>query len=182
VTIQPGIVGGYLALFLVLALSWAGLPIAGQAALVAAGAFAASGDLNLALVLLVGVAASALGGMVGYRLGVWGGRVVWTARGPFRHRRARALARGERLFDRYGAVAVLLVPMWVAGIYRMRWRSFVRWNLLAAAVWTAAGGLGGYFVGTAIAGSLGIAALALLGAALALAAASALYRRYRSAT
>jgi membrane protein DedA with SNARE-associated domain len=147
-------IGAYLALFGLLALSWAGLPTAGQAALVAAGVLASQGDLNIYLVLTVGSAASVLGGIVAYLIGRGGGRPAITAPGPLLQWRTRALARGERLFDRYGAVAVFVVPMWLAGIHQMPWRSFLVWNALAALAWTVVAGLGGYFVGPAFGDAL----------------------------
>jgi membrane protein DedA with SNARE-associated domain len=142
-------VGGYLALFGLLALSWAGLPTAGQAALIAAGVLASQGDLNIYLVLAVGSVASVFGGVVAYLIGLSGGRQAITAPGPLLNWRRQALARGERLFDRYGAIAVFFVPMWLAGINRMPFRSFLVWNGLAAVAWTGLAGLGGYLVGPA---------------------------------
>src|SRR4030088_2912204 len=96
--------GTYAALFAVMLLSWAGLPVAGQTALIAAGVLAGQDRLDVVHVLGVAAAGSAAGGWLGYWLGRAGGRALWTMRGPFRQRRTEELARGERLMERHGAV------------------------------------------------------------------------------
>jgi LPXTG-motif cell wall-anchored protein len=146
-----GSVGAYAGLFGLTFLAWAGLPVAGQPALIAAGVLAGKGKLDLATVLVVGTAGSALGGCVGYWLGLKGGRALFTVRGPLHERRAQELERGDRLIRRYGPVAVLIAPTWVAGIFEMGWRRFLPWDAIAAVVWTLVAGLGGYFVGPPIA-------------------------------
>jgi undecaprenyl-diphosphatase len=179
-----GPIGAYAGLFGLLFLAWAGLPVAGQPALVAAGVLAGKGKLDIVAVLAAGTLASALGGCVGYWLGVHGGRSLLTMRGPLHHHRQRELARGERLIERYGPVAVMFAPTWVAGIFEMGWRRFLPWDAIAALAWTLVAGLGGYFVGPPIANALKRANVAIfVGLALAVAIAAAVYyvRRRRSA-
>jgi membrane protein DedA with SNARE-associated domain len=177
-----GPLAAYLGLFTLLALAWAGLPTAGQAALVAAGVLAANGKLDIVWVLVVGTAGSIAGGIVGYALGRSGGRAAWSAPGPLETRRLRALESGERLFERYGALAVFVVPMWLAGIMNMLWRSFLFWGTLAALAWTLVGGLGGYFAGPAFNSILGRWTWPVLGAAAVIGGVGLLlYRRATSA-
>jgi membrane protein DedA with SNARE-associated domain len=171
----------YLALFVLLALAWAGIPTAGQAALVGAGALAASGKLDIGIVILIGTVASIAGGIVAYVLGRSGGRALWAAPGPLYGGRLRALESGERLFARYGHLALFFVPMWLAGIVRMPWRAFLFWGSLAALVWTLVFGLGGYFVGPAFSDLAGKWTWPLLGAAAIAAGGVWLYRRRASA-
>ncbi|MGB9183742.1 MAG: DedA family protein [Solirubrobacteraceae bacterium] len=159
--------GAYAALFAVMLLSWAGLPVAGQAALVGAGVLAGRDQLELAQVLAVAGTGSATGGWLSYWLGRRGGRALWTMRGPFRQRREQELARGERLIARHGAVAVFVLPMWIAGVGRMAWRRFLLWNTLAAVAWTLVAGLGGYLLGPRIAGTLGLVNAAIIAAVVA---------------
>jgi membrane protein DedA with SNARE-associated domain len=169
----------YAILFTLLALAWAGLPTAGQVALVAAGVLAGQHALAIDLVIAVGTAASIVGGIVGYVLGLKGGRKAWSAPGPMYRRRCQALESGDRLFAKYGALAAFFVPMWLLGIVRMPWRRFLLWNALAALVWTLVGGLGGYFVGPAVAPLLGRATTALAIAAVVAVGGVVLYRRLR---
>jgi membrane protein DedA with SNARE-associated domain len=146
----------YLTLFLLLLLSWAGLPAAGQPALVAAGVFAGRDQIELVPMLAVTVAGSALGGVAGYWIGRHAGRAVWTAPGPVRRWRVRGLACGELLVERHGPVAVLLTPTWVSGVARMAWPRFAVWNVLAAVAWTLVAALGGYWLGPPMANALGL--------------------------
>jgi undecaprenyl-diphosphatase len=179
-----GPVGAYAGLFGLMFLAWAGLPVAGQPALVAAGALAAQKQLDIRTVLAVATAGSAIGGCVGYWVGHKFGRAVVTMRGPFHGRRAHELDRGERLIERYGHVAVLFAPTWVAGIFDMGWRNFVPWDVIAAVVWTLIAGLGGYFFGPPVTNVLAKAnALVLAAVGVAVVAAVAIYwvRRQRQA-
>ena len=145
-----GSLGAYAALFGLIFLAWSGLPVAGQPALVAAGVLAAKGKLDLGLVLAIGAVASTLGGCLGYVLGEKGGRALFTLHGPFHERRAHELERGDRLISKYGPVAVLVLPTWIAGIFRMGWRRFLPWDVIAAVLWTLAAGLGGYLFGPVV--------------------------------
>jgi membrane-associated protein len=161
-------VAAYVALFLLLLLSWAGLPVAGQPALVAAGVIAGRDQIELVPMLAVAVVGSALGGVLGYCIGRYAGRAAWTAPGPVRRWRVRGLARGELLVERHGPVAVLLTPTWVPGVARMSWSRFAVWNVLAAVAWTLVAALGGYWLGPPMANALGLAnaAIVVVGATL----------------
>jgi membrane protein DedA with SNARE-associated domain len=176
-----GPLGAYAGLFLLLALAWAGLPTAGQAALVAAGVLASEGKLDITLVIVVGTVGSMAGGIAGYWLGWSGGRAAWSAPGPLLNRRLTALESGERAFARYGALAVFVVPMWLAGIVRMPWRAFLLWGTLAALAWTLAGGLGGYLIGPQVLLLLKKAQWAVIAAAVVVTAGVFLYRRRKAA-
>lgn len=177
-----GPLAAYAGLFFLLVLAWAGLPTAGQAALVGAGVLAAEGELDIALVVVIGTVASIVGGIVAYMLGRSGGRALWAAPGPMYASRLRALESGERLFARYGHLALFFVPMWLAGIARMPWRAFLFWGSLAALVWTLVFGLGGYIVGPAFSDVAGKWTWPLLGATAVVAGGLALYRRRRRAS
>jgi membrane protein DedA with SNARE-associated domain len=171
----------YAVLFGLMVLAWAGLPVAGQPALVAAGVLAGKGKLDIGMVLCVATAGSAIGGCLGYWLGHKGGRALLTLRGPLHERRAHELERGERLMRRYGPVAVLVAPTWVAGIFDMGWRRFLPWDVIAAAVWTLVAGLGGYFFGppvTKLLAAVNTVVLVVAGV-VALAAAGVVYVRHR---
>jgi membrane protein DedA with SNARE-associated domain len=95
--------------------------------------------------------------------------------GPFHRGRQRALARGEEVFERYPAAAVLLTPSWIAGINRTRTAVFLFWNAVGAALWSLGIGLGAYFIGPTVVDlvgdlglvtALGAAGLVLAGVAL----------------
>ena len=132
------------------AASWVGVPGPGEPVLIAAGILAAKHKLDLATVLLVAWAAATTGGIIGWAIGRKAGRRLLTARGPLHGARLRAVARGEKVFDRYAVVAVLLTPSWIAGINRVRSSVYQPTNAAAAAVWAAGIGLGSYFAGPAV--------------------------------
>jgi len=167
--------GAYVALFVVMLLAWAGLPIAGQAALLAAGVLAGDGDLAIAWVLASAALGSATGGAIGYWIGFHGGRGLRSDRGPLRALRQEQLARGTKLVRRHVPLAVLFAPTWIAGVYHVNWRTFLPWNLIAASAWTLVTALGGYWIGPEMARALGVANAALLAAGVILAGAAGFY-------
>jgi membrane protein DedA with SNARE-associated domain len=152
--------------------------VAGQPALVAAGVLASQHELSIVLVIAVGIAASAVGGVGAYLIGLHGGRAAIAADGPFHNARLRALNRGDQLFEKYGEATVFFAPMWLAGIHRMHWPSFLVWNALASVVWTLLAGLGGYLVGPAITDILKDTTLVVVALAVAALVAVALVRRH----
>jgi len=125
-------------------LSCLALPVPSSMVMLAAGGFAAAGDLSLP-----GAAASALtgalaGDQAGFAIGRAGGRTFLSriARHPAR---AAALARARRLLDRHGDLAVFLTRWLVspvgpyanfaAGAGDLRWTRFTLWGGIGEAVW-----------------------------------------------
>ncbi len=131
--------------------SWAGLPGPGEALLIAAAIAAAHHHLDLASIILVAWAGATAEEMLGWFVGRRAGRGVLGAPGPLHGVRLALIDSGDRFFARYGVVAVLLVPSWVAGIVRMRASLYVPVNAASAAVWALAIGLTAYWVGPPIA-------------------------------
>jgi membrane protein DedA with SNARE-associated domain len=148
---------GYWAVAVVLLLENAGVPAPGETVLLLASFLAYSQrELQLPWIILVGTLAAAVGDNVGYAIGNYGGRpLLERYRNVFRISDA-GVARGERLFNRYGSVTILfsrfvfgmrVIAGPMAGILRMPWKSFAVFNLLGAAVWVSAISLAGYFFG-----------------------------------
>lgn len=127
--------------------SWAGLPGPGESLLLAAGIFAAKHKLDISPLLVVAWAGATAGGIVGWLFGRIAGRRVLTAPGPLRSFRLDAVAKGEHAFKRVEAIAILLTPSWVAGIYRAGAGIYNLVNVTSAIVWTLAIAIGGYYVG-----------------------------------
>jgi membrane protein DedA with SNARE-associated domain len=153
--------------FLASGASWALLPGPGEAALIAASISAAHHHLDLASVIAVAWAGAGAGGTAGWIVGVKGGRELLTARGPLYRLRLAMIARGDRFYERYGFVAVLFTPSWIAGIHDMRWSRFVPANAISALTWALSVGLGAYLLGpsiTDIVADAGLAGGALVGA------------------
>jgi membrane protein DedA with SNARE-associated domain len=172
----------YAGLFVASLASWSLVPGLGEAALIAAGISAAHRHLSLASVLLVAWAGAATGATIGWALGVKAGRGLLTAPGPLHGLRLALIARGDRFYERYGPIAVLFTPSWVAGIHDMRWSRFVPANAAATLAWALAIGLGAYFVGpsiTDIAADAGLAGGLLVGLLFVVALVLVLRRRSR---
>jgi membrane protein DedA with SNARE-associated domain len=166
--------------FLASGASWALLPGPGEAALIAAAISAAHHHLDLASVVAVAWAGASTGGTVGWIVGVKGGRELLTAGGPLRRLRLALIARGDRFYERYGLVAVLFTPSWIAGIHDMRWSRFLPANAMSALTWALSVGLGAYLLGpsiTDIAADAGLAGGALVGALFVLAVVLVVRRR-----
>lgn len=158
----------YVVLFALVALLGAGIPGPGDAALIAAGCLAGEGKLNVWVVLAVGMVAWMLGSVIGYQVGVRGGRALLDHPGHFEKSRKKLLAKGDRLFGRYNFLASVTLPAFVSGIFRVRFRIFLLGALVAGTGWV--GGYVGlsYFFGVEIAKRIGAAGTkALIGVILA---------------
>jgi membrane protein DedA with SNARE-associated domain len=132
------------------AASWVGVPGPGEPVLIAAGVLASKHKLDLSTVLLVAWAGATAGGILGWAIGLKAGRGLLTAPGPLHGLRLRAVERGEKVFERYAVIAVLLTPSWIAGIHRVRSSVYQPTNAAAAAVWAGAIGVGSYLAGPAV--------------------------------
>ena len=172
---------GYTAIGLAAFASWAGLPGPGEAAVIAGAAFAARNRLDIVQVELYSFLGATVGGMIGWRLGWHFGAALAERPGPLFRLRKRGLRAGERFFERFGAVAVMLTPSWVAGIHRVPPGRFIFFNAVASAGWAAVYGLTTYFAGPGVADFFseisGWAAIGLVAVALTLAGLALLRRR-----
>jgi membrane protein DedA with SNARE-associated domain len=172
---------GYFAVFFIVALESSGVPLPGETALVSASVFAATGSLNIVLVVLSAAAAAILGDNIGY----WIGREFGF---PLIYRYGRCIGVDEGrlkvaqyLFQRHGGkivffgrfVAVLRAfAAFLAGVNRLPWPRFLVFNALGGVVWATLFGTGGYLLGHAFeryARPVGLAALvaAVIGVVLA---------------
>jgi membrane protein DedA with SNARE-associated domain len=149
---------GYWAVGAVLLLENAGVPVPGETVLLLASFLAYSErDLQLGWIVVVGTVAATVGDNLGYAIGNCGGRrLLERYRNVFRISDA-VLARGERLFGRYGAVTILfsrfvfgmrVIAGPLAGVLRMPWKKFAVFNFVGAAVWVSAISCAGYFFGS----------------------------------
>ncbi len=183
--VQPGLVlrahrfhrvregADYLGVFLAALVSWVAVPGVGEAALIAAGISARHGHLDLTTVVALAFLGASLGGMAGWQIGRRGGRALVTAPGLLLRLRLSLVARGDRFYERYGPVAVLFTPSWMAGIHNMRWSRFLIANTISSLVWAAAIGVGADLLGPSVtdlvadAGTAGeiVLAVAVLGVA-----------------
>src|SRR5919112_1810171 len=152
--------GYLLILFGVMAESM-GVPLPGETILIAAGILVQRGSLGLGEVILFGILGAFIGDQIGYWVGRKGGRPFVLRFGRYVFITPARLGRAEAFFDRHGGEAVFLARFFsgfrvfgalVAGMSRMRWRTFLFYNALGGAVWATAAVSAGYLLG----GSLGL--------------------------
>lgn len=163
----------YAAVAFAAAVSWLIVTGPGEAVLVASAIAAAHHKVDIVSVVAVAWAGASAGGMAGWLLGRSVGRRLVTAPGPLRDGRARLIALGDRLYERHGALAVIVTPSWMAGINHMRAWRFSTINAVCALAWALILGVGGFYLGPDVVDvfdDAGYAAIALVVAVVLIAA------------
>jgi membrane protein DedA with SNARE-associated domain len=147
----------YLLLFVFVVILGAGLPGLGDAALIAAGTLAGEGKLNVGIVLATGMVAWMLGSVIGFEIGVRGGRPLLDHPGRLEKRRRKLLAKGDRAFGRHTFAASVTLPAFVSGIFRVRFWLFLLGALVAGVFWVGMYVGVSYFLGEEVAKRIGAA-------------------------
>jgi membrane protein DedA with SNARE-associated domain len=154
---------GYWAIALLLLLENIGVPVVpGELALIAGAVLAGTGraGLNVVVVGLIAVVTCFVGAEIGYGIGRLGGRALVLRYGRYAFVREHHLDRAEAAVSRYGGLLVVLARFIVglrefngiiAGITGMRWRRFLAYNGIGAAVWVTVWVSAGYLAGDHIA-------------------------------
>jgi membrane protein DedA with SNARE-associated domain len=151
---------GYLAVAGIVGLESVGLPLPGEATLIAAAAYAGSTkQLNIWLV----IASASLGAMLGDNVGYWLGRElgfrVLIRYGSYVGLNEGRIKVGQYLFQLHGGKLVFfgrffaLLRLWaavLAGVNQMAWPKFLVFNTAGAVVWATLYGLGAYYLGHAL--------------------------------
>ena len=157
-------VSEYAIMFVLVLIMGAGLPGPGDASLIAAGALAGDGKLNIWIVLAVAGVAWMLGSVIGFVIGARGGRPLLDHPGRLEKRRRKLLAKGDRAFGRYTFVASATLPAFVSGIFHVRFWLFLLGALTAGIFWIGIYVGVSYFLGEEIAKLVGkIGTKALIG-------------------
>jgi membrane protein DedA with SNARE-associated domain len=134
---------GYPAVFIIIFLETAGIPLPGEATLLLAGVAAGGGHLDLSILIPVAILAAILGDNVGYLIGRVGGRRIVLRLARY-GRVGSMLAWGERFFERHGGKTVFLARWtaglrifgaWIAGMTHMPYGRFFLWNALGGITW-----------------------------------------------
>jgi membrane protein DedA with SNARE-associated domain len=175
----------YLAVFALMALSFAGIPAVGATVVAWAAVMASQGKLNIFVVLIVAALGAEAGGLAGYGIGHRWGRKLLDHPDRWQERRQKIMASAETIYAKWGRLAVFFTSTIVSGTLRMKYSQFVVWNFIVGAVYVLSVGPAAYGAGKASAdqqdaGSLTamIAGLAIAGGAVMLAA--RYYRRRKA--
>lgn len=135
---------GYVAVVGVVMVESFGIPAPGQTILIVAGVFAATGHLNIAVVVALGALAAMVGDSISYLVGRSGGRPLVLRVGRYVLLTEKRLDRAEAFSRRHGRKVVVLarfvdglrqVNGIVAGLVRMPFGRFITWNAVGATVW-----------------------------------------------
>ncbi|HXZ74861.1 MAG TPA: DedA family protein [Streptosporangiaceae bacterium] len=177
--------GAYLAVFLLMTLTFIGIPAVGPAVVGWAAVQASHGELDIVLVLIVAALGAEAGGLIGYGIGTRWGRRLLDLPGPWRERRRSTVARAEALYAKWGRLAIFFTPTLVSGMLRMKYSQFVVWNFVVGSVYVLSVGPAAYGAGKVVANEQDWESLAALVAGLAIAAGCAMlaaryYRRRRA--
>ncbi|MGR3322852.1 MAG: DedA family protein [Pseudooceanicola sp.] len=131
-------------LMLVTFMSCLALPVPASLAMLAAGAFSASGEMTLGGAALGAFAGAVAGDQAGYRIGR-AGRGTLARLVRRRPRRRKLLERARRLVDRHGGPGIflsrwLVSPLgpyanFAAGLTGMKLLGFTAWGAAGEAVW-----------------------------------------------
>jgi membrane protein DedA with SNARE-associated domain len=160
---------GYWAIFIVILLESAGLPLPGETILITSAAYAGStGNLDILVVVATATAAAILGDNLGYWVGRRYGMPLLIRHG---HRIAldhRRLKLGQYLFHEHGGKIVFFgrftamlraCAALLAGVNQFDARRFFAFNAAGGLAWASLMGFGAYFCGRSvehIAGPVGL--------------------------
>jgi len=127
----------------------------GDSLLFAAGTFAGMGALNIGWILAILMIAAILGDTLNYAIGRYLGEKL-AKRADGRFLRREYLERTNTFYKKYGKKTVVLarfIPIirtfapFVAGIGKMNYWDFLRYNVLGAILWVTFFCVGGYYFG-----------------------------------
>lgn len=147
---------GYLAVGGFVLLEDFGVPVPGETILIAAAVFAGSGQLNIAVVILVAVVGAIIGDNIGFAVGHFGGRPVVERFGRYVFLTPQRLDHAEAYMNRHGGKVVTVarfieglrqVNGFLAGMTGMHWKKFLAYNAVGAVLWVCTWSAFGYFAG-----------------------------------
>jgi membrane-associated protein len=141
-----------------------GFFLPGDSLLVVAGLFAASGKLNVFILLFTLFVAAVVGDAVGYYSGLKLGPRVFTRQKSFFFRPSH-LEKAHAFYEKYGGKTIIIarfVPIVrtfapiVAGAAQMSYRQFAVYNIVGGFLWVFSMILAGYFLGSLVERAFGI--------------------------
>src|SRR5271157_904160 len=149
---------GYFAIFLIVAMESAGIPMPGETVLITAAILAGQGTLRIYGVIGAAAAGAILGDNCGYWVGREFGFPIAYRYGRYVKLDERRLKLGQYLFLKQGGkivffgrfVAVLRAfAAFLAGVNHFNWERFFFYNAAGGIVWASIFGAGGYWLGRA---------------------------------
>ncbi len=166
---------GYIAIFVIVGLESAGLPLPGETILISSAVYAGStGSLNIGIIVMAAAAAAILGDNLGYWVGRRWGLPILMKYGHLIALDHGRLKLGQYLFREHGGKIVFFgrftamlraYAAVLAGVNRLDARRFFVFNGLGGVAWASIMGFGSYLCGQQIehiAGPVGLTLLAVV--------------------
>lgn len=135
-----------------------GFFLPGDSLLFTAGFLASQGFFNIGLLAIGFFIAAVIGDSVGYYIGhKWGRKLFTKEDSLFFHK--DHLIRAEQFYDKHGGKTIILARFMpfirtfapvVAGIGKMKYTTFLSYNLIGGGLWALGVTYAGYFLGSAI--------------------------------
>lgn len=147
---------GYLAIFVLMTLESALIPVPSEVTMVFGGFLVSRGELSLVWVGLLGAVGNVVGSWIAYSVGLRGGRPLADRWGRYVFLRKKELDRAEVWFERRGELAVFvgrLLPVvrtfisFPAGVARMPMVRFSVYTFLGSLIWSYALAWAGFELG-----------------------------------
>ena len=162
---------GYLVVALMVGIEGMGIPVPGEATLIAASIVAGTThELNIVLVIVSAASGAILGDNAGFWIGRSLGYRLLRKYGSYIWLTERRIKLGQYLFTRYGGALVFVgrfisllrtLAPFIAGANRMPWPRFVVFNALGGITWATLYGSAAYLLGKQAHGVIGRAGLLL---------------------
>ncbi len=150
---------GYLAVGILILVEDFGVPAPGETVLIASAFFAGLGHLDIFLVILIAFLAAVIGDNIGFAIGKYGGHSLVNRFGKYVLITPTRLNRLEEFFHRHGGKIIVFARFIdglrqlngiVAGLSKMKWKHFLTYNVIGAALWVCLWALIGYYGGSHI--------------------------------
>lgn len=148
---------GYFGIFIGMFLESTMLPIPSEIIMIPAGMAAAYGNMNLSLVIFIGVLGNVLGAIFSYYLAMFLGRPILLKIGKYFFIKPETIIKIEKFFKSHGNISVFigrLIPgarhfiSLPAGVAKMNFKTFCFYTTLGSAIWTSVLAFLGFGIGT----------------------------------
>ncbi len=147
---------GYVGIVIMMFLESTFFPFPSEVVMIPAGILAAHGEMNIYIVILLGVLGSVLGAAFNFFLALKFGRIIVLKFGKYFFFREKDLVKMEAFFHKHGAISTFtgrLIPgirqyiSLPAGLAKMHFGVFAIFTALGAGIWSAVLALIGFYIG-----------------------------------